>query len=132
MNLSVSKCVKPSWWELDQSKISTFPPQKLANISLRIQQIDTTLCILEAKVSCHTLFKLSWMSFLFLTNVFVVVFCLCGAVGLHSRAGGGHSRWTEPAAQCADKWAHSNQSNPNRWVFSGSSSFLSGECSDLL
>lgn len=26
-------------------------PQKLANISLRIQQIETTLCILEAKVS---------------------------------------------------------------------------------
>ncbi len=108
-------------------------PQKLANISLRIQQIETTLCILEAKVS-------SWASTVILSHS-IHMSCPCTdrisniamlwAAVLHSWAGGRHNRWTQSAATCSGQRTHYGQSEPHRWSSSSDPASPRGKYSDM-
>ena len=79
----------------------TSSPQKLANISLRIQQIETTLSILEAKVSSRAsaivLSGVSRPGTHLISNVVVP-----WAAVLHPWTGGRHHRGNRSGAAAAD------------------------------
>lgn len=111
----------------------TSSPQKLANISLRIQQIETTLCILEAKVgswaSAVILSHFIYLSSLYTNHISNIV--MLWAAVLHSWAGGRHNRWTQSAATCSGQWTHYNQSEPNRWSTSRDSASPRGKYTDM-
>lgn len=102
-------------------------PQKLSNISLRIQQIETTLCILEAKVrSLASSVNLCAGYDMSCADYESNIVMLWAAV-LHPWAGGRHSRWTQSAETCSGQWNLNCPSEPNRRSSSGALASFCGK-----